>query len=68
MLARRLTTILPTMTLAEAIETTRPCRAPPHTISGVGRGVAGAPYYPHQSARHTAASYARQSRACGERI
>jgi magnesium chelatase family protein len=51
MLARRLTTILPAMTLAEAIETThihrvagrtgdrtawvttRPCRAPHHTIS-----------------------------------
>jgi magnesium chelatase family protein len=55
-LARRLTTILPAMTLAEAIETTRihrvagltgartalvttrPCRAPHHTI----RGYAGA--------------------------
>ena len=55
MLARRLTTILPAMTLAEAIETTRihraagltgartalvttrPCRAPPHTIADVGR-------------------------------
>jgi magnesium chelatase family protein len=55
MLARRLTTILPAMTLAEAIETTRihsvagltgdrtalvttrPCRAPHHTISDVGR-------------------------------
>ena len=55
MLARRLTTILPTMTLAEAIETTRihrvagrtgdrtawvttrPCRAPHHTISDAGR-------------------------------
>jgi magnesium chelatase family protein len=54
MLARRLTTILPAMTLAEAIETTRiyrvagltgdrtalvttrPFRAPPHTISEVG--------------------------------
>jgi magnesium chelatase family protein len=54
MLARRLTTILPDMTLAEAIETTRihsvagltgdrtafvttrPCRAPHHTISDVG--------------------------------
>jgi magnesium chelatase family protein len=54
MLARRLTTILPTMTLAEAIETTRihsvagltgdrtafvttrPFRAPHHTISDVG--------------------------------
>jgi magnesium chelatase family protein len=54
MLARRLTTILPMMTLAEAIETTRihrvagltgarttvvttrPCRAPPQTISAVG--------------------------------
>jgi magnesium chelatase family protein len=54
MLARRLTTILPTMTLPEAIETTRihrvagrtgartavvttrPCRAPHHTISDVG--------------------------------
>jgi magnesium chelatase family protein len=54
MLARRLTTILPTMTLAEALETTRihrvaglagdrtavvttrPCRAPYHTISDVG--------------------------------
>jgi magnesium chelatase family protein len=55
MLARRLTTILPAMTLAEAIETTRihsvagltgartalvtttrPCRAPHHTISEVG--------------------------------
>jgi magnesium chelatase family protein len=51
MLARRLTTILPARTLAEAIETTRiprvvgltgartavvttrPCRAPPHTIA-----------------------------------
>jgi magnesium chelatase family protein len=71
MLARRLTTILPAMTLAEAIETTRihrvagltgartalvttrPCRAPHHTIADVGliggtgadatRGVAGAP-------------------------
>jgi magnesium chelatase family protein len=55
MLARRLTTILPRMTLAEALETTRiprvagrtgarttlvttrPCRAPPQTISAVGR-------------------------------
>jgi magnesium chelatase family protein len=54
MLARRLATILPDMTLAEAIETTRihsvagltgrqaagvttrPCRAPHHTISDVG--------------------------------
>src|SRR5918996_2834034 len=54
MLARRLTTILPAMALAEAIETTRfhrvagltgdrttlvttrPCRAPHHTISDVG--------------------------------
>jgi PhoPQ-activated pathogenicity-related protein len=54
MLARRLTTILPAMTLAEAIETTRihrvagltgdrtalvttrPCRAPHHTISAAG--------------------------------
>jgi magnesium chelatase family protein len=53
-LARRLTTILPAMSLAEAIETTRihrvagltgdrtalvttrPCRAPHHTISDVG--------------------------------
>jgi magnesium chelatase family protein len=72
MLARRLTTILPAMSLAEAIETTcihsvagltgartalvttRPFRAPHHTISDVGligggylphagRGVAGAP-------------------------
>jgi magnesium chelatase family protein len=50
MLARRLTTIQPTMTLAEAIETsrihrvasrtgvvtTRPFRAPPQTIADVG--------------------------------
>jgi magnesium chelatase family protein len=54
MLAHRLTTILPAMTLLEAIETTRihrvagltgrrtavvttrPCRAPHHTISDVG--------------------------------
>jgi magnesium chelatase family protein len=54
MLARRLTTILPAMTLAEAMETTRihrvggltgdrtalvttrPCRAPHHTIADVG--------------------------------
>jgi magnesium chelatase family protein len=54
MLARRLTTILPAMPLAEAIETTRihrvtgltgdrtalvttrPCRAPHHTISDAG--------------------------------
>ena len=54
MLARRLSTILPAMTLAEAIETThihsvagltgartawvttRPCRAPHHTISDAG--------------------------------
>jgi magnesium chelatase family protein len=54
MLARRLTTILPAMSLAEALETTRihsvagltgdrtalvttrPCRAPHHTISDVG--------------------------------
>ena len=54
MLARRLATILPAMSLAEAIETTRihrlagltgdrtalvttrPCRAPHHTISDVG--------------------------------
>jgi magnesium chelatase family protein len=54
MLAQRLTTILPAMTLADAIETTRihsvagltgdrtawvttrPCRAPHHTISDVG--------------------------------
>jgi magnesium chelatase family protein len=55
MLARRLTTILPAMALAQAIETTRihrvagltgdrttlvttrPCRAPHHSISDVGR-------------------------------
>jgi Magnesium chelatase, subunit ChlI len=71
-LARRRTTMLPAMTLAEASETTRmhsvagltegrtawvttrPCRAPHHTISDVGligggdsmarRGVAGAPW------------------------
>jgi magnesium chelatase family protein len=54
MLARRLAAILPAMSLAEALETTRmhrvagrtgartavvttrPCRAPPHTISDVG--------------------------------
>ena len=54
MLARRLTTILPAMRLAEALETTRihrvagltgartalvttrPCRAPHHTIADVG--------------------------------
>jgi magnesium chelatase family protein len=54
MLARRLTTILPAMSLAEALETTRihrvagrtgartalvttrPCRAPHHTLSDVG--------------------------------
>jgi magnesium chelatase family protein len=54
MLARRLTTILPAMSLAEALETTRiprvagrtgartavvttrPCRAPHHTIADVG--------------------------------
>jgi magnesium chelatase family protein len=54
MLARRLTTILPAMTLAEAMETmriqrvagrtgdrtawvtTRPCRAPHHTLSDAG--------------------------------
>jgi magnesium chelatase family protein len=54
MLARRLTTILPAMTLPEAIDTTRihrvagltgdrlawvttrPCRAPHHTIAEVG--------------------------------
>jgi magnesium chelatase family protein len=54
MLARRLTTILPAMTLAKALETTRihrvagrtgahavlvttrPYRAPPHTIAAVG--------------------------------
>jgi magnesium chelatase family protein len=54
MLARRLTTILPAMSLAEALETTRihsvacltdartalvttrPCRAPHHTISAAG--------------------------------
>jgi magnesium chelatase family protein len=54
MLARRLTTILPAMTLAEALDTTRihrvagrtgeraafvttrPCRAPHHTISDIG--------------------------------
>jgi magnesium chelatase family protein len=54
LLTRRLTPILPTMTLAEAIETTRihrvagltgdrtawvttrPCRAPHHTISDAG--------------------------------
>jgi magnesium chelatase family protein len=54
MLARRLTTILPALSLAEALETTRiprvagrtgdrtayvttrPCRAPHHTISDVG--------------------------------
>jgi magnesium chelatase family protein len=54
MLARRLTTILPAMTLAEAMETTRihrvagrtgdrtalvttrPCRAPHHTLSEAG--------------------------------
>jgi hypothetical protein len=54
MLARRLTTILPAMNLAEALETTRihrvagltgdrtalvttrPCRAPHHTLSDVG--------------------------------
>src|SRR5215218_8055102 len=55
MLARRLTTVLPAMSLAEAIATTRlhrvagltgartalvttrPCRAPPQTISAVAR-------------------------------
>jgi magnesium chelatase family protein len=55
MLARRLTTLLPARTLAEAVETTRiprvagltsdrtalvttrPCRAPHHTISDAGR-------------------------------
>jgi magnesium chelatase family protein len=55
MLARRLTAILPAMTLPEALDTTRiprvagrtgartalvttrPCRAPHHTISDVGR-------------------------------
>jgi magnesium chelatase family protein len=55
MLARRLTTILPAMSLAEAVATTRiprvagrtgartalvttrPCRAPHHTIADVGR-------------------------------
>jgi magnesium chelatase family protein len=55
MLVRRLATMLPAMTLAEAIETTRihrvagltgartawvttrPCRAPHHTISDAGR-------------------------------
>jgi magnesium chelatase family protein len=54
MLARRLTTMLPAMSLVEAVETTclhhvagligdrtalvttRPCRAPHHTISDVG--------------------------------
>ena len=54
MLARRLTTLLPKMTLADAVDTTcmhrvpgltsdriavvttRPCRAPHHTISAVG--------------------------------
>jgi magnesium chelatase family protein len=54
MLARRLATVLPTMSLAEALETTRihsvagltgdrtalvttrPCRAPHHTLSDVG--------------------------------
>jgi magnesium chelatase family protein len=36
MLARRLTTILPAMTLAEALDTTRPCRALHHKISEVG--------------------------------
>jgi magnesium chelatase family protein len=50
MLARRLTTILPELTLAEALDTTRihctgrrtalvtsrPCRAPHHTIADVG--------------------------------
>jgi Magnesium chelatase, subunit ChlI len=62
MLARRLTTILPAMTLPEAIETTRihrvagrtgdrtafvttrPCRAPHHTISDVGL-IGGARYH-----------------------
>jgi magnesium chelatase family protein len=34
--ARRLTTMLPAMTLAEAIVTTRRFRAPHHTISDVG--------------------------------
>ena len=59
MLARRLTTILPAMTLAEAIETTRihrvagltgdrtalgttrPFRAPHHTLSDAGRSGGG---------------------------
>jgi magnesium chelatase family protein len=59
MLARRLTTLLPAMTLAEAMETTRihrvagltgdrttlvttrPCRAPHHPISDVGRSDGG---------------------------
>jgi predicted ATPase with chaperone activity len=62
MLARRLTTILPAMTLAEAIETTRihrvagrtgdrtawvttrPCRAPHHTLSEAGL-IGGAPWW-----------------------
>jgi magnesium chelatase family protein len=60
MLARRLTTILPAMTVADALDTTRihrvagltgartalvttrPCRAPPQTISAVGR-IGGGP-------------------------
>jgi magnesium chelatase family protein len=61
MLARRLSTILPAMSLAEALETTRihrvagltgdrtalvttrPCRAPHHTLSDVGL-IGGAMY------------------------
>jgi magnesium chelatase family protein len=35
-LGRRLATILPKMTLAEAIDTTRPCRAPPQTMAAGG--------------------------------
>jgi magnesium chelatase family protein len=36
MLARRLATILPAMRRAAALATTRPCRAPHHTIAEVG--------------------------------
>jgi predicted ATPase with chaperone activity len=77
MLARRLTTILPAMTLAEAIETTRihrvagltgdrtalvttrPFRAPRHTISDVG--LIGGRQVPMAGSRHDTNTISRAS-------
>jgi hypothetical protein len=87
MLARRLTTILPEMTLPEAIETTRihrvagltgdrlawvttrPCRAPHHTISDVGLiGGGHVPMPGEVSLAHHGVHYLDERPACRRRL